>query len=87
LEEWGYSVGLSVDGSNNYTTKQVEYRNLERMGLSDLEGETHSDVDHGRGSSSGSTALVEIVRSSLTGFPEECDPFILGIVARENLLD
>jgi hypothetical protein len=57
------------------------------MGLSGLEGETHGDVDHGRGSSSGSTALTKIVRSSLRGLSKEWDPFILGIVARENLPD
>jgi hypothetical protein len=59
LEEWGYSDGLSAGGSNSYRAEQVEYPDLERMGLSDSEGETHSDVDHGGGSSSGSTSLAK----------------------------
>jgi hypothetical protein len=68
LEEWGYSVGISVDGNDIYRSKQVEYPDLEMMGLSDSEVETDSDVDHGGGNSSGTTALTNIVRSALRNF-------------------
>jgi hypothetical protein len=57
--EWGYSDGLSTCGSSSDRAEQVEYPDLERMGLSDSEGETHSDVDHGEDSSSGSIALAK----------------------------
>ena len=59
LEEWRYSDGLSASDSKSYRTKKIEYPNLEKMGLSDSEGETHSDVDHGGGSFSGSTSLAK----------------------------
>jgi hypothetical protein len=59
LEEWGYSDDPSIDGNSSYKAEQVEYPDLERMGLSDSEGETPSDVDHGGGSSSGSTSLAK----------------------------
>jgi hypothetical protein len=49
LEEWGYPEWFSTGGNNSYRAEQVEYPDLERMGLSDSEGETHSDVDHGGG--------------------------------------
>jgi hypothetical protein len=73
LEEWGYSDGLSASGSSSYRAEQVEYPDLERMGLSDSEGETHSDVDHGGGNSSGSIARASTstlgVSSSVEGAP------------------
>jgi hypothetical protein len=57
---WGYSDKVSTDSSNNnYRAEHVEYPNLERLGLSDSEGETHNDVDHGGGNSSGSTSLAK----------------------------
>jgi hypothetical protein len=56
----GYPKRLGPDNSSNtYRAEQVEYPDLERMGLSDSEGETHSDVDHGGGSSSDSTSLAK----------------------------
>jgi hypothetical protein len=44
---------------NSYRAEQVEYPDPERVGLSDSEGETHRGVDHGGGSSSGSTSLAK----------------------------
>jgi hypothetical protein len=59
LEDWGYPDGISICGNNNYKVEQVEYQDLERMGLSDSEGKTHNDVGHGGGNSSGSTSLAK----------------------------
>jgi hypothetical protein len=60
LEEWGYPDKLNPDNSNNtYIAEHVEYPDLERLGLFDSEGETHSDVDHGGGNSSDNTSLAK----------------------------
>jgi hypothetical protein len=59
LEEWGYPDGLSAGSRNIYIVEQFEYPELERMGLSDSKGETHSDVDCGGCRSSGSTFITK----------------------------
>jgi hypothetical protein len=59
LEEWGYSDDPGTGDNKNDQAEQIEYPDFERMGLSDSEGETHSDVDHGGGSSCGNTSLAK----------------------------
>jgi hypothetical protein len=59
LEEWRYSDGLSASDSESYRTEKIEYPNLEKMGLLDLEEDTRSNVDHGGGNSNGSTSLAK----------------------------
>jgi hypothetical protein len=60
LEGWGYPDKLISDSaSSSYRTEQVKYLDLERLGLSDSKGETHSDADHGGGSSNGSISLTK----------------------------
>jgi hypothetical protein len=59
LDEWGYSDNPAAGCSRYIQAEQIEYPDIARMGLSDLEGETHSEVDHGEDSSSSFTSLAK----------------------------
>jgi hypothetical protein len=59
LDEWGYSDDFSAAGRSSYSTGEAEYTDPEGACLSDSEGETDKDVDHGGGSSSASTSLAK----------------------------
>jgi hypothetical protein len=59
LDEWGYSDNLGAGCSRYIQEEQIEYPDIERMGLSDSKRETYSEVDHGGGSSSDITSLAK----------------------------
>ena len=63
LDEWGYSDNLGAGCSRYIQEEQIEYPDIERMGLSDSEGETHSEVDHGEESSSDYTVYIRTSHS------------------------
>jgi hypothetical protein len=59
LDEWGYSDNPGTGCSRHILAEQIECSDMEQLGLSDSEGETHSEVDPGEDNSSDFTSLAK----------------------------